>query len=190
MGRAVVALTRQQTYASRRAMNKSIAPEELHHKIIMWAAIGGLFFGLMPPYVLTIVVVATWGMPPLEKPDEQTFRAVYFLRLVLGNVLGLTLGAFLAATATNLGLRLAGKPTYLRGAVGGALLGALVGALTAGSGPLVLLISSSNPTWAWIMVERCFLIGGLMGLTNGLFAGLVIVYFIKRKAAHTIAATA
>jgi hypothetical protein len=171
-------------------MNKSIAPEELHHKIIMWAAIGGLFFGLMPPYVLTIVVVATWGMPPLEKPDEQTFRAVYFLRLVLGNVLGLTLGAFLAATATNLGLRLAGKPTYLRGAVGGALLGAIVGALTAGSGPLLLLISSSNPTWAWIMVERCFVVGGLMGLTNGLFAGLVIVYFIKRKGAKAIDAIA
>jgi hypothetical protein len=164
-------------------MNKSIAPEELHQKIIMWAAIGGLFFGLMPPYVLTIVVVATWGMPPLEKPDEQTFRAIYFLRLVLGNVLGLTIGAFLAATATKLGLRWAGKPTYGRGALGGALLGAPVGALTAGSCPFLLLISSSDPNWAWIMVERCFLVGGLMGLTNGLFAGLVIVYFIKRKSA-------
>jgi MFS family permease len=162
-------------------MNQSIAPEELHRKIIMWAAICGLFFGLMPPYVLTIVVVATWGVPPMEAPNEQTFRAVYFLRLVLGNILGLTVGAFLAATATNLGLRWAGKPTYWRGAAGGALLGAPVGALTAGSVPLVLLISSTNPTWAWIMVERCFLVGGFMGLTNGLFAGLVIVYFIKRK---------
>jgi MFS family permease len=164
-------------------MNKSIAPEELHRKIITWAAICGLFFGLMPPYVLTIVVVATWGVPPLEGPDEQTFRAVYFLRLVLGNILGLTVGAFLAATATKLGLRFAGKPTYWRGAAGGALLGAPVGAVTAGSCPLVLLISSSNSNWAWIMVERCFLVGGLMGLTNGLFAGLVIIYFIKRQGA-------
>jgi hypothetical protein len=164
-------------------MKESIAPEKLQNKILMWAAIYGLFFGLMPPYVLTIVVVATWGVPRLEPPDEQTFRTVYFLRLVLGNVLGLTVGAFLAAAATNLGLRLAGKATYLRGAVGGALLGAPVGAITAGVCPFVLLISSSDRNWAWIMIERSFLVGGLMGLTNGLFAGLVIVYFIKRQSA-------
>ncbi|MFY9553116.1 MAG: hypothetical protein WAV47_00200 [Blastocatellia bacterium] len=162
-------------------MKDSIAPEGLRQKILMWAAIAGLFFGLMPPYVLTIVVVATWGVPPLEPPDEQAFRAVYFLRLVLGNVLGLTVGAFLAAFATNLGLRWAGKATYLRGAIGGALLGAGVGALTAGSAPFLLLISSTNKNWAWIMIERSFLVGGLMGLTNGFFAGLVIVYFIKRQ---------
>ncbi len=162
-------------------MKESVVPEELHNKIILCAAIVGLFFGLMPPYVLTIVVVATWGMPPLEPPDEQTFRAIYFLRLALGNVLSLTLGAFLAAGATHLALRLAGKVTYLRGAIGGALLGGPVGALTAGSGPLMLLISSSNPEWARIMIQRAFLVGGLMGLTNGLVVGLVIVFFIKRQ---------
>ena len=164
-------------------MNQSIAPEGLHQKILTWAAIAGLFFGLMPPYVLTIVVVATWGVPPLERPDEQTFRAVYFLRLVLGNVLGLTVGAFLAAAATHFGLRIAGKATYVRGALGGALLGAPVGALTAGSCPFLLLISSTDPNWAWIMIGRSVLVGGLMGLTNGLFAGLVIVYFVKRQPA-------
>jgi len=162
-------------------MKESIAAKDTHQKILTWAAIYGLFFGLMPPYVLTIVVVATWGVPPLEHPDAQTFRAVYFLRLVLGNIIGLTAGAFLAAAATNLGLRMAGKATYIRGAVGGALLGAPVGALTAGSCPFVLLISSTNREWAWIMIERSFLVGGLMGLTNGLFAGLVIVYFLKRQ---------
>jgi len=162
-------------------MKESIAPEALRQKILMWAAIAGLFFGLMPPYVFTIVIVATWGVPPMEPPAEQSFRAVYFLRLVLGNVLGLTLGAFLAAAATNLGLRIAGKATYPRGAMGGALLGALVGAVTAASCPFLLLINSSDPNWAWIMIERSFLVGGLMGLTNGLFAGLVIVYFIKRQ---------
>jgi hypothetical protein len=162
-------------------MNKSIAPEGLRQKILMWAAIAGLFFGLMPPYVFTIVIVATWGVPPLEPPTEQSFRMIYFLRLVLGNVLGLTLGAFLAAAATNLGLRMAGKATYLRGAIGGAILGAAVGAVTAGSCPFFLLISSTDPNWAWIMIQRSFLVGGLMGLTNGLFAGLVIMYFIKRQ---------
>jgi hypothetical protein len=162
-------------------MNKSIAPEGLRQKILMWAAIAGLFFGLMPPYVFTIVLVATWGVPPLEPPTEQSFRMIYFLRLVLGNVLGLTLGAFLAAAATNLGLRMAGKATYLRGAIGGAILGAAVGAVTAGSCPFFLLISSTDPNWAWIMIQRSFLVGGLMGLTNGLFAGLVIMYFIKRQ---------
>ena len=45
-------------------MRESIAPGGMQQKIIMWAAIYGLFFGLMPPYVLTIVVLATWGVPP------------------------------------------------------------------------------------------------------------------------------
>jgi MFS family permease len=160
---------------------KSVAPEALHRKILTWAAIAGLFFGLMPPYVLTIVVVATWAAPPMERPEEQTFRAVYFVRLVLGNLLGLTVGAFLAAAAADLGLKLAGRATYVRGAVGGALFGAVIGALTAGACPFLLLISSSDPNWAWIMIQRSFIMGGLMGLTNGLVAGLVIVYFIKRQ---------
>jgi hypothetical protein len=165
-------------------MNESIAGRGLHHKILTWSAIYGLFFGLMPPYVLTIVVVATWGVPPLEPATEQTFRSVYFLRLVLGNILGLTVGAFLTAAATNVGLRLAGKATYLRGAVGGALLGGPVGALTAGSCPFLLLISSSDTNWAWIMIQRSFLVGGLMGVTNGLVAGLVIVYFVRQQPAE------
>jgi len=162
-------------------MNESIAPEGLRQKILMWAAIAGLFFGLMPPYVFTIVVVATWGVPALEPPSEQTFRTVYFLRLVLGNVVGLSVGAFLAAAAANLGLRIAGEATYLRGAFGGAFLGALVGSITAGSCPLFLLISSSDPKWAWTMIQRSFLVGGFMGLVNGFFAGVVIVYFIRRQ---------
>ena len=166
-------------------MKESVAPESMHQKVMMWAAIAGLFFGLMPPYVLTIVVVATWGVPPLEPPDEQTFRAVYFLRLILGNVVGLTVGAFLAATAASVGLRLVGKATYPRGFVGGALLGLPVGAITAGSCPMMLLISSSNVEWAWIMIERSFIVGGLMGMVNCAFAGLVIVYFIKRQAPVT-----
>src|SRR6266478_5033034 len=85
--------------------------------------------------------------------------------------------------AANSGLRIAGKATYPRGAIGGAVLGAVVGAVTAGSCPLLLLISSHDPNWAWIMIQRSFLVGGIMGLTNGLFAGLVIVYFIKRQPA-------
>src|SRR5262249_29631868 len=44
----------------RRTMRESIAAKGAHEKILTWAAIYGLFFGLMPPYVLTIVVVATW----------------------------------------------------------------------------------------------------------------------------------
>jgi len=166
-------------------MKESIAPRELHDTILMWAAIAGLFFGLMPPYVLTIVVVATWGMPPLEPPGEQTFRAVYFLRLVLGNIVGLTVGAFLAVAAANVGLRIVGKPTYLRGALAGAVLGLVVGALTAGVCPLMLLISSTNTEWAVIMIQRSVLVGGLMGMTNGFFAGLVMVYFIRRKLAKS-----
>ena len=65
-------------------MKDSVAPKELHDKIIMGAVLAGLFFGLMPPYVLTIVVVATWGVPPLEAPDEASFRNIYFLRMAIG----------------------------------------------------------------------------------------------------------
>jgi hypothetical protein len=164
-------------------MKASIAPESLHHRILTWSAVAGIFFGLMPPYVFMIVMVATWGVKPIEPPDEQTFRAVYYLRLVLGNIVGLAAGAFLAAFAANLGLKLAGKANYPRGALGGALLGMVVGALTAGSCPLFLLISSTDPDWAWTMIQRSVVMGGLMGLINGLFAGLVIVYFIRREQA-------
>jgi len=160
-------------------MPSSIAQPALHRRLVVFSALAGLFFGLMPPYVLTIVVVATWGVPPLEAPADQTFRAVYFLRLVLGNVIGLTVGAGAAAAAANFGLNFAGKATYLRGAIGGAILGGLVGAVSAGSCPLVLLISSTNREWAWIMIERSFLIGGCMGITNGLAAGLVVVYLVR-----------
>src|SRR6185503_3034382 len=139
-------------------MKESIAPERLRQKILMWAAIAGLFFGLMPPYVFTIVVVATWVVSPLEPPTEQSFRMIYFLRLILGNVVGLTLGAFLAATAANFGLRIAGKATYLQGAIGGAGLGAAVGGVTAGSCPLLMLIGSHDPNWAGIMIQGAFLV--------------------------------
>ncbi|MBX9789994.1 MAG: hypothetical protein K2Y37_13835 [Pirellulales bacterium] len=164
-------------------MPPSIATPELHRKLVLGAGLAGLFFGLMPPYVLTIAVVATWGVPPLEAPDEQTFRTIYFVRLVLGNVLGLTVGAGTAAAAASLGLKFAGKPTYLRGAIGGALLGGIVGAVSAGSCPLVLLIGSSNIDWAWTMVQRSLLVGGLMGITNGLAAGSVIVFLVRRSTA-------
>ena len=170
-------------------MTESVAPRALHERIVMGAALTGLFFGLMPPYVLTIVVVATWGVPPLEPPDEQSFRAVYFLRMALGNVIALTAGAFLAAGATHLGLRIARKATYLRGAVGGLLLGGPVGSITAGVGPIVLLISSTDPEWARTMVERALLVGGLMGALNGMVAGLVIIYFIRRQARRTAGST-
>ena len=161
-------------------MSPSIAPPDLHRKLVVLSALAGLFFGLMPPYVLTIVVVATWGVPPLEAPADQTFRAVYFLRLVLGNAIGLTVGAGAAAAAANFGLNFAGKASYVRGALGGAVLGGLVGAVSAGSCPLVLLISSTNREWAWIMIERSLLVGGCMGITNGFAAGLVIVYLVRK----------
>lgn len=161
-------------------MGPSIATPDQHERFVLLAALAGLFFGLMPPYVLTIVVVATWGVPPLEPPTEQTFRAVYFLRLVLGNILGLTVGAGTAAIAADLGLRLAGRATYPRAVIAGAILGCVVGGLSAVSCPLLLFISSSDPNWAWIMVQRSLAVGALMGTTNGMAAGAVMVYLIRR----------
>ncbi|MBI1783845.1 hypothetical protein HYR69_01755 [Candidatus Sumerlaeota bacterium] len=162
-------------------MSQPIATGEMRHRIMLGAILYGIFFGLMPPYVLTIVVVATWGMPPLEGPSDQHFRAVYLLRLVLGNVVGLGAGAFLTALAVSFGLNVAGKATYTRAVIGGALLGIPVGALTAGSTPLMLLISSTNVEWATRMIYRALACGAMMGLVNGVAAGLVIVYFIKRQ---------
>jgi uncharacterized membrane protein YesL len=161
-------------------LTQPIATGELRQRILLGAVLGGIFFGLMPPYVLTIVVVATWGMPPLEGPGEQAFRAVYLLRLVLGNLVGLGAGALLTAGAVNLGLKVARKATYGRAVLGGALLGVAVGALTAGSTPLMLLISSSNVEWAHKMLFRALACGAMMGLVNGIAAGVVIVYFIRR----------
>lgn len=166
-------------------MSEPIATGDLRHKILLGGVIYGIFFGLMPPYVLTIVVVATWGMPPLEPPDEQTFRAVYYLRLVLGNVVGLLSGAFLSALAVEFGLRFAGKATYARAVLGGALLGTPVGALTAGSTPLFLLISSTDRVWAIEMIQRAAICGAVMGCVNGIAAAVVIVYFIRRGSRST-----
>jgi hypothetical protein len=36
------------------------------------------------------------------------------------------------------------------------------------------------------MIQRSFVVGGLMGLINGLCAGLVIMYFIKRQPSGTV----
>lgn len=160
-------------------MPKLLASGELRRRILIGTAGYGIFFGLMPPYVMMIVVVSTWGVPPLDPPDEQVFRSVYLLRLVLGNVIGLTVGAAAAVLAVDLGLRYGGKATYARAILGGALLGTPAGAITAGSTPLMLLISSTNVEWAWIMVRRASMVGGLMGCVNGIFAAVVIVYVIR-----------
>ena len=163
-------------------MPEPLVTGEARRKILAGAAIYGVFFGLMPPYVLTIVVMATWGVGQLEAPDEQTFRSVYYVRLVLGNLIGLLAGGFLCAGAVDLVLRLAGKVTYVRGVLGGLLLGPPVGALTASSTAVFLLVSSTDTAWAWEMVRRSFICGGMMGLTNGVVAGVVIVYFLKSAA--------
>jgi hypothetical protein len=44
----------------------------------------------------------------------------------------------------------------------------------------MLLISSTNLEWAWTMIQRSFLVGGVMGMVNCMIAGIVIVYFLKR----------
>lgn len=157
-----------------------IATGALRERIMLGAALYGIFFGLMPPYVMMIVVVATWGMPPLEGPDEQTFRAIYLLRLVLGNFIGLGVGAGLTAGAVHLGLQLGGRATYARAVLGGAVLGPPVGGLTAASTSIVLLISSTNVEWAQQMAVRALACGAMMGLVNGIAAAVVIVYFIRR----------
>lgn len=171
-------------------MAQPIATGTLRRRIMLGALLYGIFFGLMPPYVMMIVVVATWGMPQLEPPDEQTFRAVYLLRLVLGNLIGLGVGALTTALAVHLGVTYGGKATWSRAVIGGALLGPPAGALTAASTSFVLLLSSSDSQWAWLMVQRAFVTGALMGLVNGIAGALVIVWFIRHGAAGLASPTA
>lgn len=161
-------------------MLQPIATGELRRRILIGAAIFGIFFGLMPPYVMTIVVISTWGMPPVEPPDEQTFRAIYLVRLVLGSFVGLGVGGLTAVGAVMLGIRYGGKATYPRALIGGALLGTPVGAVTAASTPFVLLISSTNVEWATEMIRRGLMCGAMMGLVNGIAAAVVIVYAVRR----------
>ncbi len=163
-------------------MSEPIATGEMRRKILLGAVIYGIFFGLMPPYIFTIVLVATWGGGP-QMPEEPTFRAIYFVRLALGNAAGLLVGASLTVAAVNIGLRLAGKATYLRGILGGLVLGTVAGGLIAASTPLFLLISSTDTAWAWSMVQRALMCGAIMGMINGMMAGVVIMYFIKRSRA-------
>jgi hypothetical protein len=165
-------------------MVKPIATGELRRRILIGAAIFGIFFGLMPPYVMTIVVISTWGMPPLEPPDEQSFRAVYLVRLVIGSFIGLGVGGLTAAWAVMAGLKVAGKATYPRAVLAGILLGTPVGAVTAASTPFVLLISSTNVEWATEMIKRGLMCGAMMGLVNGIAAAMLIVYVIRRADAE------
>ena len=60
-------------------MSEPIATGETRRRILLGAAVYGIFFGLMPPYVLTIVVIATWGVGQLDLPPDQTFRTVYYI---------------------------------------------------------------------------------------------------------------
>lgn len=53
-------------------MVQPIATGETRRRIIIGAAIYGIFFGLMPPYVMMIVVVSTWRAPPLDLPDDRS----------------------------------------------------------------------------------------------------------------------
>ena len=119
-------------------------------------------------------------MPPVEPPDEQTFRAIYLVRLVLGSFIGLGVGGLTAVGAVMLGIRYGGKATYPRALIGGALLGTPVGGVTAASTPFVLLISSTNVEWATEMIRRGLMCGAMMGLVNGIAAAVVIVYAVRR----------
>lgn len=48
------------------------------------------------------------------------------------------------------------------------------------SGVVCSFATRQSLAWAWIMIQRSFVVGGAMGLVNGCFAGLVIVFFVRR----------
>lgn len=139
----------------------------------------GAFFGFMPVYVFTLIVVATTTDIPLE--PTQTFRAVYFLRLLLGMTFGALLGGFTTHKAAIFVNQKIKKPNLLKSILAGLGLGSLCGAITLGATPTVLLISSTNIDWAWLMIERLAGIGLIMGSVAGAFLGAGYNYLLKRK---------
>jgi hypothetical protein len=146
-------------------------PIKTDKKIITMAWIYGAFFGLMPPYVFTLITIGT----------VDNFRAVYYLRLVLAIVIGALAGGFSSALLTKLSLKIIRKYNVGICIVLGFLLGSVAGAVTLGFTPLVFLISSTDINWALTTIFRTAMAGLLMGSVAGAFLGGLLHTYLREE---------
>jgi len=138
-------------------------------RVIEGAWLYGAFLGFMPPYVFTLITLAT----------QDTFRAVYFLRLMIAIVIGALVGGYSASFAVKYAQNIMKKPNLLLSLVLGIVLGAICGAITLGITPLTLLISSTDVAWAIMMIKRLIIVGAVMGAVGGAFFGVTYNHFLK-----------
>jgi len=143
--------------------------KEMNKNISRVAWIYGAFFGFMPAYIFTLVTVASY----------EGFRAIYYLRFVLAIIIGALVGGYVTSFAVSLGLQLIKKQSYFINAIVGLILGAICGAIVFVATPLMLLIQSTDVSWALTVIYRSSLLGAIMGAVAGLFFGIGLYKFLR-----------
>jgi len=144
--------------------------KQLFKKVVDGSWIYGAFFGFMPPYVFTLIVVAT----------VPEFRLVYYLRLLLAIVIGALVGGYSTSIAVKTALKVVKKTNIVISVVLGFILGAICGAVTLAATSSVLMISSTDLVWAVDMLIRSSLIGVVMGGVAGVFFGAMANHYLKK----------
>ena len=159
--------------------------KEKTKKISGAAFIYGAFFGMMPPYIFALLVIAN----PLinDNPSAvglpvEGFRYIYYVRLVLGIIIGVLAGGYSAYFTSKVGLRffLKKKNIIIQILIGLAM-GAICGILTLGLTPLMLLISSTDLSWAWMVIYRMAAVGGILGSIAGAFFSIGMRYYLDTE---------
>lgn len=138
-------------------------------QIVKFAWIYGAFFGLMPPYVFTLITIGT----------VDNFRAIYYFRLILAIIIGALAGGFSSSILTNLSLMFIKKINIVWCILLGLILGSLAGAITLGLTPLVFLISSTDIDWALKTIFRTAMAGLTLGSVAGAFMGGLLRFYLK-----------
>jgi len=152
-------------------------------KISGAAFIYGAFFGMMPPYIFALIVIANPiinGDPTAVGLPVEGFRYIYYVRLVLGIIIGVLAGGYSAYFTSKMGVKLFMKhKNILTQLLVGLAMGAICGFLTLGLTPLMLLISSTDLSWAFAVIYRMAFVGAILGSIAGVFFSLGIRYFLE-----------
>lgn len=155
--------------------------KEASKKIIRSIGIYGAIIGALPPIVISILSLINVELV-FGNISIGEFRNIYYLRMVVALFTGAIVGGFASAFATKTGISLIKKMKLWKGLLMGLFLGAIVGFLTAGSTPLVLLISSTDVTWAIGLIKRAAIAGTFVGAFAGAIAGIIgVIYFTEKE---------
>lgn len=154
-------------------------------KIAGAAFIYGAFFGMMPPYIFALIVIANPlinGDPTAVGLSVEGFRSIYYVRLVLGILIGVLAGGYSAYFTSKVGAQFfLKKKNILIQLLVGLIMGAICGFFTLGLTPLMLLISSTDLSWAWSVIYRMALVGGILGSLAGLFFSVGMRYYLDTE---------